>query len=343
MNAKDRLDACLDEKVSDFNRAVREDTLIVPQQDCQFKFTTDTGIYCASNSDFSLPCACSNLLDGCCTASDKCGLGEGDCDSDDQCGSDLVCNNNLDNCQSEFGWVNGDSGYDCCQHKDPNDPVAVAPSNPRCGDANCQCTEEDVASTIEDSGAICQSSTDSGCKFIQTYTMSVPSNPCEDTIQAIENESELIFRTPEDRADTLADIDLAIQCLYYSYFVYDFGESCDSLVDQVARNDCNSACGNGVKSYFLTENDSEFGPVVFEIDTSSATDVPIESSGSYFRYRIPAILPSLEDRLSGADSGRFFFDNLDVETDSTAANFVVDIFTEYMNCAVSKVSEQAET
>ena len=41
--------------------------------------------------------------------------------------------------------------------------------------------------------------------------------------------------------------------------------------------------------------------------------------------------------LINIESVKFSFDNLYTETDSTAANFVVDIFTEYMNCAVSKV------
>ena len=35
-------------------------------------------------------------------------------DSDNDCQDGFTCTNELDNCQSDFGWLNGDSGYDCC-------------------------------------------------------------------------------------------------------------------------------------------------------------------------------------------------------------------------------------
>ena len=75
----------MDEKVADFNRAVRDGTLvtIVEVNWCNGEniITTDTSSYCASNSDLSEPCSsefntCRNLVDGCCTSGNKCGLGE---------------------------------------------------------------------------------------------------------------------------------------------------------------------------------------------------------------------------------------------------------------------------
>jgi len=61
------------------------------------------------------PCDDANCASGCyfcCTAKNKCSIGEGDCDHDDDCASGLVCGHN--NCRSEFGWINGYGEEDCC-------------------------------------------------------------------------------------------------------------------------------------------------------------------------------------------------------------------------------------
>ena len=47
----------------------------------------------------------------CCTASNPCAIGEGDCDNDSQCAGDLVCG--TDNCQS-FNSAWPASSWDCC-------------------------------------------------------------------------------------------------------------------------------------------------------------------------------------------------------------------------------------
>ena len=47
----------------------------------------------------------------CCTTSDTCEIGEGDCDSDSECTGNLVCG--TDNCQSIFG--HSPSDFDCCK------------------------------------------------------------------------------------------------------------------------------------------------------------------------------------------------------------------------------------
>eukprot|EP00121_Abeoforma_whisleri_P011094 Awhi_evm1s10234 len=51
----------------------------------------------------------------CCTTSDPCKIGEGDCDDDNDCEGDLVCGFN--NCESEFNWGNDKSTWDCCTKK----------------------------------------------------------------------------------------------------------------------------------------------------------------------------------------------------------------------------------
>jgi hypothetical protein len=55
-------------------------------------------------------CTASDWSYSCCTDSNPCSLGKGDCNGDSECGGDLVCGTN--NCLREFGF--GDSGLDCC-------------------------------------------------------------------------------------------------------------------------------------------------------------------------------------------------------------------------------------
>ena len=49
----------------------------------------------------------------CCTSSNKCGIGGGDCDSDSDCESGLVCGTN--NCRSFNNEAS--SSADCCMEK----------------------------------------------------------------------------------------------------------------------------------------------------------------------------------------------------------------------------------
>ena len=59
---------------------------------------------------------CSNGSGGlsCCTSSNQCGEGEGDCDSDAECSGSLKCgqgNGLNDNCDKSLGFP---ANYDCC-------------------------------------------------------------------------------------------------------------------------------------------------------------------------------------------------------------------------------------
>jgi len=54
---------------------------------------------------------CADGSDGsCCTTSNLCGIGDGDCDSDDQCQDDLLCGSN--NCDTSLGFG---PNWDCCE------------------------------------------------------------------------------------------------------------------------------------------------------------------------------------------------------------------------------------
>merc|ERR1712110_803879 len=46
----------------------------------------------------------------CCSSSNQCGVGEGDCDKDSDCSGSLKCGTN--NCDASLGFR---SGYDCCE------------------------------------------------------------------------------------------------------------------------------------------------------------------------------------------------------------------------------------
>ena len=60
------------------------------------------------------PNACTDCTDGsggadCCTESNPCGAGEGDCDKDSQCIGNLRCG--VDNCDTSLAFT---GTYDCC-------------------------------------------------------------------------------------------------------------------------------------------------------------------------------------------------------------------------------------
>lgn len=207
--------------------------------------------------------------------------------------------------------------------------------------SNCECTQEEVAAYIEDSEAICQSSTDSGCKIDPSIVIfAVPTgNICGQELN-VDN----LFQDATTKNQAQADINAAFKCLYYSALEnsytgaeYDCVEggvtntctyplSCDNLFTQAKQDECNSAC-NG-------RNDP-----IFEVRNTAKSE-------GLFQYRVPTSLPPLEKRL-GRDSttgrltgeeslGAFLpFDIALTATDEIAAEFTVKVFEEFMTCAVS--------
>ena len=57
---------------------------------------------------------CNGINNGCCTETNPCEEGDGDCDLDSQCSGDLVCG--IDNCNLE-GLSRFNSRHDCCKKK----------------------------------------------------------------------------------------------------------------------------------------------------------------------------------------------------------------------------------
>ena len=81
---EERVEVCMQNLVDEFNKNIRKNLVVdrTPEW-CSgsFRFEEGGSSYCASNSDLSLPCSsefntCWNLVNGCCTSENKCGLGE---------------------------------------------------------------------------------------------------------------------------------------------------------------------------------------------------------------------------------------------------------------------------
>jgi len=250
---------------------------------------------------------------------------------------------NLNNCQSDFGWQNGNGSFDCCVKDDDYDEDDP-PQNVGCGNDDCKCTQAEVAAFIDASGAICETSTQSGCKIDPSIVIfTVPTgNICGD-MPGEELNADNLFQDATTKNQAQADINAAFKCLYYSalensYTGAEYGcveggvtntcaypLSCDNLFTQAKQNECKSAC-NGRNP-------------IFEVrDTAKR--------GGLFQYRVPTSLPSLDKRL-GRDSttgqltgeeslGAFLpFDIALTATDEIAAEFAVEVFQEFMTCAVS--------
>ena len=73
----------------------------------------------------------------CCSISNQCGVGEGDCDNDNECLGNLKCGqgNGLDdNCDTSLGFG---SNYDCCY--DPNPGGSLVESGCQDGNGGWSC------------------------------------------------------------------------------------------------------------------------------------------------------------------------------------------------------------
>ena len=192
-------------------------------------------------------------------------------------------------------------------------------------------------------GVICQTVDQSGCKIDPNIViMNIP-----DTSQC---EAELNQLTAEDvpyypgflqaiKQVSTADMRSAFQCMTYSYFRITLGEDCDTLEGGGRQAECESACNGRFVSVFAGRRPSIniFG---FYSSFAGLFGKPFDfrtyiDLSRYFDYDIPINLPSREDRKfpQGENYGRLLFDN--VLTVDRAAGFIVDVFDQFLGCAVS--------
>ena len=77
---------------------------------------------------------------GCCTSSNPCGLGEGDCDDDSECSGSLICGgpngNEGDNCDTSLGF---ESAWDCCVYPTPTTPAPTTTPTTTNGNISLLC------------------------------------------------------------------------------------------------------------------------------------------------------------------------------------------------------------
>merc|ERR1712141_450727 len=127
------------------------------------------------------PAVCDPPCDGgdsCCTSSNQCNAGEGDCDSDADCFGEGECNNSLDNCNGATYDATDDccaclGGDTCCT---PENPCNVAEgdcdSDADCkGEAQCHnCLDNCKGESFDD--------TDDCCACLGGDTCCTPADPC---------------------------------------------------------------------------------------------------------------------------------------------------------------------
>lgn len=142
--------------------------------------------------------------------------------------------------------------------------------------------------------------------------------------------------------DTIADIKKKFDCLYYSFLVQT-GGNC------TAKPQCDSSACEGMLFRPVFEAKDKWGIGFFSFFFSPFSLYGIDEDdieGPFFEYDIPAVLPSREDRLkysSDQDSfGAFLLDYAPVK-DKTAETFVVEVFEEFLGCAVSVKSREKGT
>ena len=85
-----------------------------PDPKTSSKTTNSEFLFISEFSDVRLECSHGRSGTSCCTSSNPCGAGEGDCDSDAHCRGSLKCGegNGLDdNCDTSLGFP---ANYDCC-------------------------------------------------------------------------------------------------------------------------------------------------------------------------------------------------------------------------------------
>ena len=187
------------------------------------------------------------------------------------------------------------------------------------------------------------------------FTFDVPDEICVDELNADD-----LFEDESTKNSAQNDINAAFKCLYYSAFENSYSDGdydCSDLSSEDKQNECYSACfgrrdpifgilndGDTKKQYTTRvcaagEDSCSEGDIVdftyiglvFPLFPNLVLDI----GGTFFDYQIPTYLPPLDERLGLDSIGKFkTFDQTLPVSDETAGEFVVEVFEEYMNCAV---------
>lgn len=245
----------------------------------------------------------------------------------DDCNGNLKC---VNNCGAPFPSV---LEYDCCI-----DLIGTysGPTSGSCGADDCNCSNDNKIQYIKNNGGNCQDITDTGCKIDPSIVLlNIPNTTqCETELNQLTVKDFLSndeTRLQLIRSISIADMRAGFKCMTYSFFRIGLGGECEpGLGNSLSARDteeCKSACIGRVAPIFAGRRPWQYWFLKFFDNYNELS--------SYFDYDIPINLPSREDRKfpRGESYGRFFFDNFN--TLDRAAAFIVDVFDQFMGCAVS--------
>ena len=189
------------------------------------------------------------------------------------------------------------------------------------------------------------------------FIFDVPDEICADELNGDD-----LFEDESTKTLAQNDINAAFKCLYYSAFENSYSDGdydCEDLSSEDKLFECKRACyqrkdpifgirkDGGTKKQYTTrvcaagEDSCNEGDIVDFTYIGEVISIPLvgtfvfETPGLFFDYQIPTYLPPLDERLGLDGIGKFkpFDDTLPI-SDETAGEFVVEVFEEYMNCAV---------
>ena len=151
----------------------------------------------------------------------------------------------------------------------------------------------------------------------ELVNFTIPEYPCNEAL------INTTFIGDDLKASNIVeDIKKKFECLYYSYLEKQLNRKCGS-----DDSDCNAACNGMLFTPVFLAKDKyggklNFGTFTFDLGT--------------FNYEIPVVLPSREDRLKSSSSsyGKFLLDSAPLK-DMVAETFIIEVFNEYIGCAVS--------
>ena len=338
----DPVEECLEEDMlATFNQAVKKgDTFLSPPNFCSGGIKSSDDALCCPSKCFSQCGGTGNKFDDgeCLDASntvvtklvdipDIPGFGTISCSD---CDNGIICKNALNaaypnrvGCKTPSEFLTSD---DCCG----------SDGSGCCKDGCCQ----------RDLTDMCEKENDVGCTIDDSLvTLNVPENPCQAAVKSIEFQGLLKDGGTQAsfKDEVKTKVYKAVKCLYYSYFVTqiapDESLTCDSLAGTRNKTEikmeCELSCAGLLDPVFaLTSN----RPASSRFPETPCTESPTDSTAKcYWDYRFSEAGILLSDRKTFLQT-ELINENLPQSALSagTAAKFAIDVFDEFMGCAVSR-------
>jgi len=337
----DPVEECLEEDVLvTFNQAVKkEDTFLSSPNWCSDGIKSSDDALCCPSKCFS-----------------QCG-GTGNKFDDGECrdASNAVVTKLVDIPDTPYGTcsfcVNEITGI-CRGYLDaqfPNrdgckTPLDVTDETECCGSDGSGCCEDGCCQ--RDLTDMCETVKDVGCTIDDSLvTFNVPENPCQTAVDSIEFQGLLKNGATQAsfRSEVRTKVFQAVKCLYYSYFTTqiapDESLTCGSLAGTRNKTKINEECEESCVGlldpvFALTSN----RPASNAFSETPCTASPADPKAKcYWDYQFSPAGILLSDRKTFLQT-ELINENLPQSALSagTAAKFTIDVFDEFMGCAVSR-------